>query len=109
MAAAPLDRETIHQAVLRRRYRFTNHARKQQRLRGISTSDVFTVLLTGQIIEQYPNAKPYPECLMMAFVRTQQPLYVAVAYNAQREYIYIVTVHWLDPARWQDPWTRKQP
>lgn len=109
MAAPPLDSETIRQAVRRRHYHFTNHARKQQRLRDIRTSEVLTVIFSGQIVEQYPKATPYPECLMMAFVRNQQPLYVVVAHNATAEYIYIVTVHWLDPTKWHDPWTRKEP
>jgi hypothetical protein len=107
MTAALLDLETIRQAVRHRRYHFTNHARKQQRLRGVRTSEIFTVILSGQIIEQYPKARPYSEGLMMAFVRNDQPLYVAVAYDAKSRYIDIITVHWLDQTKWQDPWTRK--
>jgi hypothetical protein len=69
---------------------------------------VLHVLEQGEIIEQYPKAKPYPACPMMAFVRTQQPLYVELAYNAQLNYIYIITVHWMDPAKWVDPRTRRR-
>ena len=71
--------------------------------------EVLQVLQSGEIIEQYPNAKPYPECLLMTFVRNQKPLYGELAYNASADYLYIITIHWMDPARWIDPWTRRSP
>lgn len=36
-----------------------------------------------------------------------KPLYVALSYNDAEDYVYIITVHWLDPQKWEDPWTRK--
>ena len=43
----------------------------------------------------------------MAEVQPGRPLYVALAYDEQEDYVYVVTVHWLDPEKWVDPWTRK--
>lgn len=109
MSADSLDLRAIRRAVQRDRYRYTAHARRQQRLRGVSSDELEHVLRFGRILEQRPTAKPYPECLMMAFVRQHEPLYVEVAYNAKADYIYIITVHWMDPAKWIDPWTRRKP
>jgi len=25
------------------------------------------------------------------------------------DYIHVITVHWLDPNKWDDPWSRKKP
>jgi hypothetical protein len=41
----------------------------------------------------------------MALVR-EEPLYVSCAFDGS--YAYIITVHWYDPAKWVDPWTRKK-
>ena len=62
-----------------------------------------------EIIEQHPRAKPFPKCLMMAEVEPSKPLYVALGYDRARNYLHIITVHWLDPSKWEDPWTRKAP
>jgi hypothetical protein len=64
-------------------------------------------MLEGQILEQYPTANPFPKCLMMAMLEPNRPLYVALAYDEETDYIHIITVHWLDPSKWEDPWTRK--
>ncbi len=103
-----LDEKTIDAASRARKVKWTRHAKRQLRLRGVKRSEVFHVLQQGQILEQYPKAKPYPECLMMGFVRSNQPLYVELAYNPYLDYIYIITVHWMDPAKWIDPWTRRR-
>jgi hypothetical protein len=29
---------------------------------------------------------------------------VALAYDEAEDYLYIITVHWLDPEKWEDPW-----
>jgi hypothetical protein len=65
-------------------------------------------MLEGQILEQYPMAKPFPKCLMMAMIEPSRPLYVALAYDENTDYIHVITVHWLDPSKWEDPWTRKE-
>jgi hypothetical protein len=44
---------------------------------------------------------------MMASVAPDRPLYVALAYEEAAKYLHVITVHWLDPAKWDDPWTRK--
>ncbi len=46
---------------------------------------------------------------MMAMLEPERPLYVALAYDETTEYIHVITVHWLDPSKWEDPWTRKKP
>lgn len=59
------------------------------------------------MIEHSPKAHPLPKCLMMKII-DKEPLYVAVAYNADINYAYIITVHGYDPEKWDDPRTRKQ-
>jgi hypothetical protein len=44
---------------------------------------------------------------MMAKTVDGRPLYVALGYDHTHDYLHIITVHWLDPDKWEDPWTRK--
>ncbi len=44
----------------------------------------------------------------MAHVDEGRPLYVSVAYGVHDGRLYVITVHWLDPRKWEDPWTRKR-
>lgn len=43
----------------------------------------------------------------MTMVAPERPLYVSVGYDRARNYLHVITVHWLDPRKWEDPWTRK--
>ena len=44
---------------------------------------------------------------MMAMVEMGKPLYVSLAYDPENDLLHFITVHWLDPRKWEDPWTRK--
>ena len=44
---------------------------------------------------------------MMAMAEPGKPLYVSLAYDEENDLLHIITVHWLDPRKWEDPWTRK--
>ncbi len=74
--------------------------------RGIRESEVAQIILKGRIIEETPDARPYPKCLIMDFVRKNQPLYVSCAIEGS--IVFIITVHWYDPNKWIDPWTRRR-
>ena len=54
-----------------------------------------------------PGLKPFPKYLLMAMVEPDRPLYVSVGYDRARDYLHVITVHWFDPRKWEDPWTRK--
>ena len=83
------------------------HARQRKAQRKIYQWEIKKVLLEGQIIEQHPKAKPFPKCLILGFVRKDEPLYVSCGFDGG--YLYIITVYWYDPRKWIDPWTRRRP
>lgn len=76
--------------------------------RSITREQATRVLTEGEIIEQRPRAKPYPTCLMMQMQEGNRPLYVALGYDQANDRLYIITVHWLDPSTWDDPWRRRR-
>lgn len=97
----------IRTAARARRIKWRYHALLRAYQRGITRQQALQVIETGEIIEQRLRAKPFPKCLLMAMVEPDRPLYVAVGYDKARNYLHVITVHWLDPRKWEDPWTRK--
>lgn len=96
----------IRQLVQDGKYLIKTHARKRMAERGIRESEVVEVLLKGNLIEETSDARPYPKCLIMHFIRRDEPLYVSCAADGQM--VYIITVHWYNPDRWINPWTRRR-
>jgi hypothetical protein len=43
----------------------------------------------------------------MTMVAPERPLYASVGYDRAGNHLHVITVHWLDPRKWEDPWTRK--
>ena len=68
------------------------HALRRLLARGISRSDVFTVLLSGEQIEDYPADKPFPSALFMGWT-TNEPLHVVAAFDSVSQWAYIITTY----------------
>ena len=101
-----LDINKIRRFVKSGKYEITLHALKRLDQRQILISEVKTAIMKGVIVESYPADRPYPSCLVMGKVRGGFPLYVVCAQGHDK--VYIITVHWLDPAKWLDPTTRRE-
>ena len=72
-------------------------------------ADIREVISAGEVIQEYPHEKPYPEYLFLGYVhQSKDPCYVVVASNDET---IIVTVHDYDPEIYEpDHRTRrKQP
>jgi hypothetical protein len=89
------------------RIKWRYHSLLRAAERGILREQALKVILEGEVLEEHPYANPFPKCLLMAMVAPKRPLYVALAYDRKEEYVYIITIHWLDPSKWDDPWTRR--
>ncbi|MEQ8187692.1 MAG: DUF4258 domain-containing protein [Candidatus Eremiobacterota bacterium] len=81
-----------------------DHAMMRFDQRGITIEEVENVIMTGELIEDYPDDKPFPSCLISGYIRKDIILYVVLALE---EKIHIITAHWLDPDRWLDHKTRR--
>ena len=52
------------------------HAAERMQLRGISRKDVIRVISNGKIIENYPDDRPYPSCLILGSGESNQQIHV---------------------------------
>lgn len=82
-----------------RRIIYRVHAIQRMLDRGVSTDDIRTVLEHGEVIDLYPDDKPYPSRLLLAFVG-QRPLHMVAADNPLGNETFIITVYEPDPEVW---------
>jgi len=76
---------------------FTHHARTQMYKRKIDTSKVKQCLITGRIIEEYRDDKPYPSFLLCAKLDQKYLHVVCAVANKQ---LFIITTYYPDEDIW---------
>ena len=67
------------------RLRITDHADEEEQEDKISFEEIFTSVLRGEIIEQYPSDKPYPSCLVLGRNFKTEPIHSVWAYNKKKQ------------------------
>ena len=55
---------------------FTDHAVRQMIKRNITDDEVRDAILSDEIIEEYPDDKYSPSCLVLGTTRNERPLHV---------------------------------
>jgi hypothetical protein len=97
----------IREKIRRRKYEFSKHAVDQSIVREISVTELEEVFAgESEIIEDYPDDKYGPSCLVLGFTEKGRPLHVQCSYP-ERPVLKIVTVYEPDPDRWTDLRIRK--
>jgi hypothetical protein len=75
--------------------------------RGLSRRDVMDVLLTGEVIEEYPSDYPYPSVLMLG-KPDGTPLHVVVAVDNDLGTLYIITAYYPDAVHFLDDYKTRR-
>ena len=90
-------------------YRITyqRHAVERMAQRGISEEDVENVLLTGNIVEQYPHDTPYPSELLLGWC-VARPIHIVVATDTVNRRKIVITVYVPDPRKWEADFRRRK-
>jgi Domain of unknown function (DUF4258) len=86
---------------------FSRHAVIQMFARSISTDAVSTAVRIGEVVEEYPNDKPFPSVLLLATVEGRS-LHVVLAQTAEQMECIVVTVYEPDPKIWDTDFKRKK-
>lgn len=86
------DIQGLRRSIEKRHVQWQRHALERIFQRGIKREDVFKVLRKGEIIEEYPDDKPWPSALFLAWVDSQ-PIHVVAAYSKQIQKVAIITVY----------------
>ncbi len=88
--------DRIRNVIKNEKYEYYTHAITEAKKDGVEPEDIVYVLLTGKIIERYPERERVLVCGEMT---SGLPLHVVCNYS-DPEIIYIVTVYIPSDAEW---------
>ena len=84
---------------------FSKHVLQRMIQRNITQDDIETVLLSGEIIEQYPDDYPFPSCLVYG---SSNDIVIHVVMADSGDYATVITAYRPDSDRFMsDLKTRK--
>lgn len=89
-----------------RRLVFRVHALERIFERRITAEDVQAVVTEGEVVQDYPEDKPYPSRLMLGW-RGTRPIHVVVAEDSEEGILIVVTAYEPDPIQWDSGFKRK--
>ncbi len=93
--------DEVRSKIAAGQYEFSKHAVDQSILRRITLAEIREVVLDAEVIEDYPNDKYGPSCLLLGFTASHRLLHVQCSYPS-RPLVKIITLYEPDPALWTD-------
>lgn len=85
------DLEHIKILCAKGNLRWTMHIMTRLLQRGISLDDVTNAIMSGEIIEDYPDDYPYPSCLILGRDKNNQALHT-VCGTSENE-LWLITAY----------------
>jgi len=98
--------EEIRSKIASNQFEFSNHAVDQSILRGIRVQEIKEAIATGKVIEDYPDDKYGPSCLISGKTLATRPIHIQCSYPS-RSLIKIITVYEPDTEQWTDDFSRR--
>ena len=91
----------LHKLLRADSFVVTAHCMKRMVERGIALSEVKDAILHGEIIEDYPDAYPYPACLILG-----NGLHAVVGCGDNM--LWLVTAYRPDASQWENDLRRRK-
>jgi len=101
--------ESIVESIQGERVRITDHADEEAYNDGLSVGEILGSIEAGEIIEDYPDDRPYPSCLILSRNPKGEVVHSVWAYNQSTRSSVLVTVYSPDPRLWIDGKVRRRP
>lgn len=100
--------EDLIRAIGEGKVLITDHADEETQADDLSFDEVYFSVVHGEIIEEYPEDKPYPSCLVYGDTFAGEPVHSVWAYNEESGFAVIITVYRPDPTRWEPDWKTRR-
>ena len=97
-----IEIKAIIESIKADRIWITDHADEEANNELISLKMARESVSTGEIIEQYPNDKPYPSCLIFSRLENGDPIHTIWAFNKEMNSSVLITMYRPDPQKWID-------
>lgn len=100
-----MDWFDIREKILSDQYEYTLHAEIERKADDLCFYQIEQAILTGEIIEHYPDDGRGESCLILGF-SDNIPIHVVCGKRGER--IVIITTYVPKPPKFVDPWTRSK-
>lgn len=88
-------------------FEFSKHAVDQSIIRRILVREIREAIANGCIIEDYPDDKYGPSCLILGFTQAQRPVHIQCSYPS-RPMIKIITLYEPEADKWSSNFTKRR-
>lgn len=95
--------EEIKVRMRNNQYVYSLHAEVERKADGLTFAQIEEALLSGEILEQYPNTGRGESCLFVGFA-ADVPIHAVCGWRGEK--IALITVYIPRPLKFVDPWTR---
>ncbi|HDM77222.1 MAG TPA: DUF4258 domain-containing protein [Deltaproteobacteria bacterium] len=102
-----MEIDSIIEAIHNNRIKITDHADEEAENDQLTFDEVYFSVLNGEVIEDYPDDKPYPSCLICGQTFSGDPIHSVWAFNEQSQWAVLITVYRPDPGQWID-WRKRR-
>jgi hypothetical protein len=85
------------------RYVYSQHAEIERRADGLTFAQIEEAMLSGAVLEQYPDTGRGQSCLIVGFVG-DVPIHVVCGWRGDK--VALITVYVPRAPKFVDPWTR---
>ncbi len=88
-----MEIDKIVNAIHANRIRITDHADEQSESYQLTFDEVYFSVFHGEIIEDYPDDKPYQSCLIYGQTFSGDPVHSVWAFNDENRWAVLITVY----------------
>jgi hypothetical protein len=99
--------EQLRQKVARGELEYSLHAVRQLVARNITPEEVAQTILAGEVIEDYPDDKYGPSCLVFGWTSKRRALHVQCTHPS-RPRVKVITAYEPNPAEWGETLKRRK-
>ena len=100
-----LDIKVLQDLCRNHKIRWTGHILERLVKRHIHQIYVENAILTGNIIEQYPDDYPLPSCLVLGISCDNKKLHVVCGTNNNE--IWMITAYYPDESQWNEAFDKR--
>jgi hypothetical protein len=96
-----MDIDQARKNIAAGRFEFSRHAFHRAIERNISAAEIIEAGTKAEVIEEYPDDKYLPSCLLFGFTRKLRPLHMQVCYT-DVNVVKIITLYEPDSRQWKE-------
>ena len=97
--------QLIHKQVKNKHLRITQHAHQEMVEENIVLNEMLEVILSSNVLENYPEHRRGPCCLLSGLTNAGRPLHVVC--TTEQPVLIIITVYEPKPPKWVSPTQRR--